>query len=181
MPRSLNSRVLEPARHWVLLDQLLGILARMSKRRTYSIRGHESNVDRRQIIFGSAVMVVVPLGGIAWGIAAAQQRTAPDQEMALAGLAVGVVLGALAAGAYALVERARRGSFFVEDPVEVERNRRRGRFSWSYAGIGVLLAAAVRFIPVRLEFLLGGALCGVMLAWAPILVAAAVRRLRRAH
>jgi len=171
---------MERASGWVLLDQLVSIVARVSKKRTHTARRDESKVDRRQIIFGATVIVVVPLGGIAWGIAAAQRQTAPDQGMALAGLAVGVVLGALAAVAYALVERARRGSFFVDDPVEIERNRSRGRFIWNYAGIGMLLAVALRFIPVRLEFLLGGALCGVLLAWAPILVAAAARRLRRA-
>jgi hypothetical protein len=137
------------------------------------------NVDDRQVLLGAAVMVLVPLGGIAWGIAALGRLGATEQPAAAVALALGLVLGAGGGAAYALAERARRGSFFVDDPAEIERNRRLGRFRWSYLVIGLVLAATVRFLPLRAEFLFGGALCGVMLAWAPIVVAAYVRLRRR--
>ena len=133
------------------------------------------------MLLGAVLMVVVPLAGIAWAIAEAQRLSGQEQGPALIGLALGVVFGALLGGAYAVIERLRRGSFFLDDPAEVERNRQRGRFNWSYAGIGLLLAAALRFIPLRLDFALGGALCGVMLAWAPLGIAVYVRQRRRAR
>jgi hypothetical protein len=132
------------------------------------------------VLLGALVMVVVPLGGIAWGISAVQQSSTPEQGPASAGLVLGVLFGLLLGGGYAVTERLRRGSFFLDDPAEVERNRQRGRFNWSYVGIGLLVAATLRFLPLRLDFLLGGALCGVMLAWAPLGIAAYLRlRLRR--
>lgn len=156
----------------------------VSKRRPYA-NGFLPNVDRRQVVLGAVVMVLVPFGGIAWGIVSVQRQSGPEQNAASAGLAVGVLFGALAGCAYALVERVRRGSFFIDDPVEIERNRSLGGLSLSYAlglsyaGIGVLLAAVLRFVPTRMEFLLGGALIGLMASWAPIAAAAAVRLLRR--
>ena len=73
-----------------------------------------------------------------------------------------------------------RGSFFVDDPTEVERNRSRGRLRWSYVGVALVLSVVVRLLGLRTEFVLGGAVCGVMLAWAPLVAAAYVRlQLRR--
>jgi hypothetical protein len=135
--------------------------------------------DNRQLQLGVAVMVLVPLGGIAWGIAALGRLGAAEQPLAVVALGLGLALGAAAGAAYALAERGRRGSFFVDDPAEIERNRRLGRFRWSYVGIGLVLAATLRFLPLRADYLLGGALCGLMLAWAPIAVAAYVRLRRR--
>ena len=145
-----------------------------------SPRGGVVSADSKQVLLGALVMVVVPLGGIAWGISAVQQSSTPEQGPASAGLVLGVLFGLLLGGGYAVTERLRRGSFFLDDPAEVERNRQRGRFNWSYVGIGLLVAATLRFLPLRLDFLLGGALCGVMLAWAPLGIAAYLRlRLRR--
>ena len=135
-------------------------------------------VDNRQLQLGVAAMVLVPLGGIAWCIASLG-RLGPEQPAAVVALGLGLAFGAAAGAAYALAERGRRGTFFVDDPAEIERNRRLGRFRWSYVGIGLVLAATLRFLPLRADYLLGGALCGVMLAWAPIVVAAYVRLRRR--
>lgn len=136
-------------------------------------------VDNGQLQLGVAAMVLVPLGGLAWGIAALGRLGPAEQPAAVVALGLGLALGAAAGAAYALAERSRRGSFFVDDAAEIERNRRLGRFRWSYVGIGLVLAATLRFLPLRADYLLGGALCGVMLAWAPIVVAAYVRRRRR--
>jgi len=148
-------------------------------RRSVPPRGGVVVADVKQVLLGALVMVIAPLGGIAWGISAMQQLSSPDQGPASAGLVLGGLFGLLLGGGYAVTERLRRGSFFLDDPAEVERNRQRGRFNWSYVGIGLLIAAALRFIPLRLEFLLGGALCGVILAWAPLGIAACLRLRRR--
>jgi hypothetical protein len=107
-------------------------------------RGGVVVADVKQVLLGALVMVIAPLGGIAWGISAKQQLSSPDQGPASAGLVLGGLLGLLLGGGYAVTERLRRGSFFLDDPAEVERNRQRGRFNWSYVGIGLLIAAALR-------------------------------------
>lgn len=105
-------------------------------RRSVPPRGGVVVADVKQVLLGALVMVIAPLGGIAWGISAKQQLSSPDQGPASAGLVLGGLLGLLLGGGYAVTERLRRGSFFLDDPAEVERNRQRGRFNWSYVGIG---------------------------------------------
>lgn len=49
----------------------------------------------------------------------------------------------------------------------------------SAVGAGLVLAAATAAIRAQFEFVVGGVLCGVLLAWAPVMLAAWVRFERR--
>lgn len=147
------------------------------KRRSSTGRTFLPNVNVWQVRAGVAVLVLVPLAGIAWGVKVASNEA--NQSLALFTFAGGVIVGLAVGGAYALIAAARRGSFFLGDPAEIERNRRRAVGFGASVGIGLALAALVPLLALRLELAVGGALCGVMLAWAPIVAAAYVRLERR--
>jgi hypothetical protein len=94
-------------------------------------------------------------------------------------LFAGVVAGAILLVAYAFVDRARRGSFFIRDPREVERRRERSRRMLPlYVGAAVLLVALRFLISTEIERAGVGFLIGVIGAAAPFLVANYLR-LRR--
>jgi hypothetical protein len=152
---------------------------RFMKRRSPTGGSFLPNVNVWQVRAGLVVFVLVPLAGVVWGVKVAVSNNQTNQSLALFTFGAGVIVGLVLGGAYALIAAARRGSFFVDDPAEIERNRGRSVGLGASLVLGLALAGLVPIAALRLELAVGGALCGVMLAWAPIVVAAYVRLERR--
>ena len=84
----------------------------------------------------------------------------------------GLIAGAVLLVAYAFVDRARRGSFFITDAAEVRGRRERMRSMLPlYLGAAVLAAALAPVLSSDLRGAVAGFMLGILAAAMPFVVA----------